>query len=401
MQRVRLVVNFLEEFGWKPIIIAVKPGYYEEEQAQELVKLVKPTLRVAYVDAKHLGKFRLYGDIALRAFGNMKKRALEIIQREKIDCMWLPIPPFYTALIGRRIHDATGVPYAIDYIDPWVHDFPGSHKLFSRAKLASLVAKFLEPIAVKKASAFTGVSSAYYLPVFERNPHLKGIPHAGMPYGFDPYDYSVKPDNQKLLWSDDGDVKPYVYAGAFLPNAHYFIQQLFGIIAEMRKSGEWDRSIRFYFVGTGRTNLSSVAEYARQFGIDDIVKEKQERISYLEVLNNLSNAAGVLAIGSTEQHYTASKIFQSLLSKRPVFAVFHHESTVVNTLSDTGANNYLVTYDEREATGQFVTRLQQAFYEFITLKKGWAPQLDNLDKYSARASAKALAEVLDRVVGRD
>ncbi len=378
--------------------MAVKPTYYEEEKAQELLKLVKQRLLVEYVDARQASRLRLYGDIALRAFGNMKRKAIEIIHQETIDCMWIPIPPFYTALIGRGVHEATGVPYVIDYIDPWVHEFPGSHKLLSRAKLASLVARFLEPIAVKKASGFTGVSSAYYLPVFARNPHLIGIPHAGMPYGFDPHDYFVKPDNETLLWTNDGDVKPYLYAGAFLPNAHYFIKKLFEMIAQMRSTVEWDSNIRFYFVGTGRTKLRSIADYAKQYGIDDIVKEKQERISYLEVLNNLLNATGVLAIGSTEEHYTASKIFQSLLSKRPVFAVFHHESTVIKTLNDTIADQYLVTYDEYEPQGTFVARLKQVFDDFVNLRKGWAPQLDKLDKYSARASAKALAEVLNKVV---
>ena len=175
--------------------------------------------------------------LRLGLFSNLKNKAIEVIKAEKIDCIWVPIPPFYTALIGRKVHDATGIPYVIDYIDPWVHDFPGSHKIFSRAKLASIIANYLEPIAVKKAAGFTGVSSSYYNTVFDRNPHLKGIPNCGMPYGFDANDYNIKPANSKLLWSDDGDVIPYIYAGAFLPNAHYFIDELFKTIASLRTEG--------------------------------------------------------------------------------------------------------------------------------------------------------------------
>lgn len=396
--RVRLIVNYLHEYDWEPILVTVNPKFYEEEKSEDLVKLVKEDIRVEYVDAKHAGKIRLYGDIALRAFGNLKNKALEIISKEKIDCIWVPIPPFYTALIARRVHDATKVPYVIDYIDPWVHHFPGSHFAFSRARLASIMANILEPIAVKKAAGFTGVSSAYYLPVFDRNKHLKDIPHAGMPYGFDANDYHAKPSNDKLLWADDGEIIPYIYAGAFLPNAHYFISELFKIINRMKKSGTLHPQIRFYFVGTGNTNLKSIMDYALEYEIEDIVIEKKERIPYLEVLNNLSNATGILAIGSTEMHYTASKIFQSILSRRPVFAVFHHQSTVIDILRETNGSNYLVKYLEDEAETDFESRLEKVFTSFLILRNGWSPVYEKLDKYSARSSAASLAGLLNTVV---
>ena len=398
MLRVRLMVNFLEEFGWEPIILAVHPKFYEEEKSEDLLKLVKDSIRVIHVDAKNASRIRLYGDIALRAFGNLKTKAIEIIKSEKIDCMWVPIPPFYTALIGRKVHEATGVPYVIDYIDPWVHEFPGSNKVFSRAKLASVVANYLEPIAVKKAAGFTGVSSAYYLPVFDRNPHLRGIPHSGMPYGFDANDYNAKPNNSRLLWADDGNVIPYIYAGAFLPNAHYFVDELFKIIASLKANGKLNPQVRFFFAGTGKTNLKSIADYAAAHGLQDIVFEKRERIPYLEVLNNLSNATGILAIGSTEMHYTASKIFQSILSKKPVFTVFHHQSTVINILKETNTGTYLVKYVEEEKEVDFELRLRQMFQSFLIEGNGWNPILEKMQKYSARSSAGSLAGVLNAVV---
>ena len=396
--RVRLIVNYLHEYDWEPIVLAVNPAFYEEEKSEDLVKLVKNDIRVVYVDAKNAGKLRLYGDIALRAFGNLKNKAIEIISKEKIDCIWVPIPPFYTALIARKVHDATKVPYVIDYIDPWVHHFPGSHFAFSRAKLASIMANILEPIAVKKAAGFTGVSSAYYLPVLDRNKHLKDIPHAGMPYGFDANDYAAKPTDQKLLWSDDGDVIPYIYAGAFLPNAHYFVEELFKIIAAMRSSGKLNDKVRFYFAGTGHTNLKSIANYAEEYAIQDIVFEKKDRIPYLEVLHNLSNAEGILAIGSTEMHYTASKIFQAILSLKPVFAVFHQQSSVIDILKQTLADNYLVKYFEDEEEADFENKLLKVFDAFLNKERGWNPIVEKLDKYSASSSTQAVVGVLNQAL---
>ena len=97
-----------------------------------------------------------------------------------------------------------------------------------------------------------------------------------------------------------------------MPKAHYFIDEMFKVIAAIRTAGKLDNKVRFYFVGTNYGRLNSVMHYATLHGISDIITEKNERIPYLEVLNNLTNAFGVLAIGSTEMHYTASKIFQAL-----------------------------------------------------------------------------------------
>jgi hypothetical protein len=398
VQRVRLIVNFLEEFGWEPLIVCVDPAFYEEELSLDLLKIVKPGIRTFPVKARYGRKrFRLYGDITLRAYGNLKKKALEICQTEKIDCIWVPIPPFYTALIARQVHKKTGIPYGIDYIDPWVHDFPGGKGKFNKAAFSSLLAKILEPVAVKKASFITGVSESYFLPVIERNQDLKSIATCGMPYGFDANDYKVKPSNDKLLWDGIEIVKPFVYAGAFLPNAHYFIEKLFSTVSELRKNEKLDRAIRFYFVGTGQSSLQSIADYAAKYEIDDIVFEKKERIPYLEVLNNLSNAAGVLAIGSTEEHYTASKIFQAVLSEKPVFSAFHFRSSVVEILNGANADTYLVKYNPNETEEVFTAIFSRAFISFLDLANGWAPQLQALDKYSARFAAKNLTEIINSV----
>ena len=112
------------------------------------------------------------------------------------------------------------------------------------------------------------------------------------------------------------------------------------------------------------------------------------------MLNNLSNAAGILAIGSTEMHYTASKIFQSILSKRPVFAVFHHQSSVIDILKQTNTSSYLVKYFEEENELAFELRLREMFESFLLQRSGWNPIYEKLDQYSARSSAAALAGVL-------
>lgn len=397
VQRARLIGNFLPKYGWQPIVVAVNPKYYEEPLVPELKKTVNDDVKVYWCDARKASSGHLIGDIALRGYKHLINKSIEVIIREKPDFIWSPLPSFYTALICRKVHDRTGIPYGLDYMDPWVHDFPGA-RFPNKAWMAKRVAQILEPIAVKKASLLTGVTELSYSPVIDRNPHLKGIVSGYMPLGFDPNDYNHTPDNKRLLWSDDGEVLPIIYAGAFLPQSHFYIDLLFSVVADMRHDGVLDTRIRFYFVGTGKGNLKTIADYAAKYQIEDIVSENTERISYLEVLNNLSNAFGVLAIGNREPHYTASKIFQTVLSGKRVFPIFHRDSTVIEILKEANADDFLVKYDKSISDERFKYIIREAFTRFISPDQIWNPDFDSLSKYSADSSAAKLVKLIEQAL---
>ncbi|QCR22165.1 glycosyltransferase family 4 protein [Pontibacter sp. SGAir0037] len=388
VHRPRLISNFVSEFGWHPIVLTVLPGYYEEVPDQDIAKTVADNVEVIYTKAFKLTTPRLIGDIGLRAFTFLYKEALKLIRERQIDFVWIPIPSFYTALMGRILHERTSVPYGIDYIDPWIRDIHNRKNW--RSKLSLQIAKILEPIAVKKASLLSGVSEAYYKPVRDRNFKNKEIEHIGMPYGFDPHDHEIVVDNILFPWSDIPDCHPLVYAGAFLPNSHLFIKAMFSAVSKMVKNGAWDSRKHFYFLGTGFYDGKSIADYAKEYGIQYLVHEFRERFPFLHVLNYLSAAYAVMTIGSTEKHYTASKIFQALLSKKPVLAVFHEESSAVCLLKECKALRFLVEYNPSisfsELEGEFTKRLQFLFENKVV----WEPDLSNLEQYSSKNSAKLL-----------
>ena len=151
VHRSRLFSQHLPAFGWNPIILTVHEDFYEEALDWNLHKLITYNQRIEKVSAIKVGKPRLVGDIGLRAYFQLRRRALELIRAEKIDFVYIPIPSFYTALLGPYLFKRTGIPYGIDYIDPWVHQFPGSERIFSRHWFSTQLANILEPIAVKHA----------------------------------------------------------------------------------------------------------------------------------------------------------------------------------------------------------------------------------------------------------
>ena len=356
----------------------------------------------------------MIGDIGLRAFYQLYKKALELIETEKIDFIWLPIPSFYNSLLGRLIYEKTKVPYGIDYIDPWVRDI--TNQTGVRAQLSQSVARALEPIAVKKASLISGVSTPYYEPVLKKNfPEFyneenqllsetvnsksgRKIVHVAMPYGFDPNDHEVVLPNVQFPWKNDPkDQKNWIYAGAFLPNSHILLSAFFEAIGNLRKKRLWDENIKLWFLGTGAYPAKSITAYAEDFGLQDIVTEKRDRYPFLQILNFLSTANTVMIIGSTEKHYTASKTFQALLSKKPVFSVFHTESSAVKVMEDCKADDSTVRFNPDDDRETLVEQFEEKLLRRLNATS-WNPDLEVLNKFSAKESARRLVGAMEKVL---
>jgi hypothetical protein len=395
VHRPRLIGNYLAEYGWKPRVLTVEEQYFEENPDPDFEKTFSPDFEVTRVKAFPIIKPRLIGDIGLRAFFQLYKKAKEIIRTEKIDFIWVPIPSFYQAVLGRMLYEKTGIPYGIDYIDPWIRNISGRKKL--RAVFSNWIARMLEPYAVKKVSLISGVSTSYYQPVLERNLKDKIIEHVGMPYGFDPNDHNITLKNLSYPWDEFPGCKPILYAGAFLPQSGLFMRLLFKTVSEFKSNGRWNSNIRFFFVGTGSYQHKSVKSYAKEAGIGDIVVEIRERKPFLHVLNYLDVTWRVMIIGSTEKHYTASKTFQALLSKRPVFTMFHEKSSAIDIIKEASADKFTFSYSEQMTEEDILDKLKPMLAEFIKEDIHWKPGFQKLDKYSARNSAKLLVEKLDKI----
>ncbi len=400
IHRPRLFAQHLPSFGWQPTILTVDEKYYEEALDHDLAKLLPKDLRVEKVKAFH--RKGPIGDIGLRGFLQLYKKAKRMIKAEGFDFLYIPIPSFYCALLGRILHGSTGIRYGIDYIDPWVHSFPGSEKKFSRHWWSTKLAKMLEPIAVKKASLITGVAEGYYNPVLERNPQLKNVVTGAMPYGGETLDHKrveelhLKP----YLFNKKPGKLQMVYAGAMLPKAFGLLDLIFKAISENREVFE---EVEFHFIGTGRLandeNSHTVKPYAEKHGLwQNIVFEYPKRIPYLSVLVHLSIADGVFILGSIEPHYTPSKSYQAVLSHKPVLAVLHAASSAVGVIRNAHAG-VVLSFNGEEESEKAGALFTETFLSWLDFKNTFDPEkvdMQEFNKFSAYEVTKTLAGLLDK-----
>lgn len=402
VHRSRLFAEHLPLFGWEPIILTVHEDYYEEVLDWNLHALLPGKQRIVKVNAYHITKPRIIGDIGLRAFFQLRKRALKVIRSEQIDFVYIPIPSFYVSLIGRYLNKKTGVKYGIDYIDPWVHVFPGSENVFSRHWFSSKFSKILEPRAVKNASLITGVSEGYYEGVKERNPALlEKCIFGAMPYGGEARDHEfVKKLNLKPYLFQKNNKIQFVYAGAFLPKAYSVLEKIFQSI--QGNLNLFDQ-VEFHFIGTGSQTDDSksycIKPLAEKYGLwDTVVKEYPARLPYLDVLIHLESADGALIVGSTESHYTPSKVYQSVLANKFILAVLHSESTACNVIKLTKTGHVLDFKGEQDLL-KVRDSFAQVFTDWSSDYKTFDPakiKFDEFEAYSAKSVTRRLAELLNK-----
>lgn len=385
-------------------MLTVHEDYYEEKPDWNLVKLLPSDLRIEKTKACKVTQPRLVGDIGIRAFFNLYSRAKQLIQQETFDFLYIPIPSFYCALLGRWLHNSTGIKYGIDYIDPWVHQFPGSERIFSRHWFSTKIASLLEPIAVRKASMITGVAEGYYRPMLERNPHLfKQSITGAMPYGGEKKDHEILEslDSGPRLFKANDKLK-FVYAGAMLPKAYLPLEEIFKVISKHSPAFE---NVEFHFIGTGKTANDTegfnIKAFAKKYGLwQKVIFEYPQRIPYLDVLTHLKAADAVFILGSTEPHYTPSKIYQGVLSEKPLFAILHEASTAVSIIRESEAG-IVLTFDGEKGIDSIAENLLNSFEQFKAFHAGFLPEQVKtvvFEAYSARNVTRMLADLLNKAI---
>jgi hypothetical protein len=119
----------------------------------------------------------------------------------------------------------------------------------------------------------------------------------------------------------------------------------------------------------------------------------------LDVLLHLGIVDAVFILGSTEPHYTPSKTFQGVLSKKPILAVLHENSTAAKVLGDTNAGQTLC-FNGELGLSKIEDEFFAAFLEFRRFTMEFNPAQVNraiFEEYSAQSVTKNMAEALDSV----
>ena len=130
----------------------------------------------------------------------------------------------------------------------------------------------------------------------------------------------------------------------------------------------------------------------------DVVEEIPNRIPYLESLKCLIDAEALVVPGSDDPGYTASKIYPYIMANKPMLAIFHEDSSVVDVLRATKAGT-LVTFKTK---ADFAGMAREIETNWFKSEFQQPPGIDRkaLEPYLARELTRRQCAIFDRAINK-
>jgi hypothetical protein len=344
MQRVRLALPFLRAHGWEPVVLAVAPEFVEGGVLEPRLEATYPAdirvIRVAGVSPRAT-RWAGFGSLWWRCGGAIARAGEALLRDEPFDLVFFSTTKFDAFKLGPRWRRRLGVPYVIDYQDPWVNDYyartatrpPGGRLKYA---LAQWSARQAEPRVLRDAGGIISVSDAYAQTLARNYPWFDASRVRTLPFGASHVDFDVLRAHRPakpLVNIDDGNVH-HVYTGRCGPDMAFALTVLFRAFKRFRASNPTESGrLRFHFIGTDYAPPPLGRDWALPLaqaeGVGEFVYEHRYRVPYFDALYYLREAHALLAVGSDDPSYAASKFFPYVLAARPLLLIFHRNSPVL------------------------------------------------------------------------
>jgi len=346
LHRVRLSLPYFAEFGWQPHVLSVAAVHQPEAALDPFLRETLPAdVAVTEVGAWPLAFTRRLGvgNVAIRAFTHLHRAGARLMRDTRFDLVFFSTTMFFALPLGRLWKRRFGLPYVLDMQDPWASDYRPSDGSSARGKgaFARRLHGLLEPLTLRRANGLIAVSPAYIQTLRRRYPKIPAELCATVPFGASERDFEAA---RRVPWRNDffDRADPRVHGvavgcgGAAMATA---ARILFAAVARIRATTA--TPMHLWFIGTdyapagrGRRTISPVA---RAEGIDALVHETPDRVPYLTALRLLDDASFLIVLGSDDPAYSPSKVYSCLLSRKPIVAVLHEASPVVDLLRRAGS----------------------------------------------------------------
>jgi glycosyltransferase involved in cell wall biosynthesis len=410
VQRWLKFAKYLPQTGIEPVILTVDPKYASYPQIDpDLLKDISPGLNVIYAISP-TGIFKTYRKLTGREeipYGGFVnegnpgllqqvlrfirgnfflpdarrgwnrhalKAASKIIEDNNIDTVITTSPPHSTQLIGLKLKKQSGIQWIADLRDPWT-DIYYTGKMFQTIP-AKWINRRLESIVLNNADRVIATCNTTR-DVFRLKLQQSQSPEkiTTITNGFDPDDFvygKIVPVNFTVT-----------YLGTFAGN--YDIGVLIRAIDRFQTVGENDITLRF---------IGKADEKALN-GLKGKIRVSVELIPYVDhrkAMEYLSASAALLLVIPSDRksnEMIPGKLFEYLVSRRPVIAIGPAESDAGKILIESGGGR-IFDKNDSDVLGDYLIELNNNF------KRGhYETEPSGIDQYSRKTLAEKYAAIIN------
>ena len=415
MHRVRMLLPFFQLNGWGVEVLAVSANSIASPIDDWLAEGLPKNVNIHHVDALGLKWTRMpgFGNLGFRALNALKRKGDSLLLSGHFDLVYFSTTVFEVHLLGPRWRRKFSVPFVMDYQDPWVNEYYRDHPLIvppgGRFKYAimDVLHKWMEPRVLKLCSGITAVSAAYPAQLHSRYAWLKNIPTLIQPFCGARYDWErLGAQQSNAIFDKSAGSIHWVYIGVVVPMMELALRSFFRALQSTNATNIRHR-LKIHFIGTSYAPAGvakpGILPLAQEYGLSDIVHESCDRVRYSDALRYMQNADALLAFGTNDPSYTASKIYPYLLSRRPLLAIFNENSSVIKILNEVGGG-VCIAFNNSESIDALAARIDQewlgnkAFQEVKAMNDtAFTPYLDkNCAKEMSEFFEHVLSEEVDR-----
>jgi hypothetical protein len=358
MHRVRQALPYFRQLGWEPVVITVDESYTESYSRDELLMHTIPSdievHRVKALPTRYTRKLGL-GSLSMRAYFHIRQKGNELLKKSNFDLVYFSTTATHVMALGPLWKRKYKVPFVLDIQDPWRNDFYLDKPAKERPPkffIAYNIDKYLEAKTIPFADGIISVSQGYCNSFMQRYPSLSPDKFKVITFGVADADVAVM---KKYVYKCDKvelavDKINVVYVGRGGHDLAFAVSIIFKALAKgLSVNNELFSKLHFWFIGTSYAIAGSgnktIEPIAAENNVTKYVTEITDRIPYFETLFLLNKADILIMPGSTDDQYTASKIFPYIILQKKLLAVFNEQSSVVEILQKLNYGE-LVTFDQ-------------------------------------------------------
>lgn len=396
--------NHLPGHGWKPLVLTVadpppktcdpallaevrpdtrieRVPLWSNPAAQRLARWVAPRRyqqRVAQGLEWRIARLAQVPDEVASWYPNAVQRGLALHRDVGFDLIYASGWPWTSFMVARAVGLRTGVPYVLDYRDPWKST--GTTAWEVQSTLQGFLNPKLERLAARSSAAVVTVTPSF-VNAIERDAAVQHV-HC-ITNGFEPSDFT----GVSALASAESGYVHVSYAGVWRPG--YGLEDLYLAVKRLKDRNS-PHLAKLRVSAAGFTPGP-----AHKFGVDDIVQELGQ-VSHERALELMCRADALYLPVSLGFYATASlpgKLFEYLGSGRPILAMVPSVSEVARVLDEVGGSLRLAPGDE-PALASVLEQLCARRTEGMFSER----RPDRLAQYTRASTTRALTDVFDQAL---
>lgn len=412
MHRARILAWELPPLGWQVEVLTPSAS----EVRQDIIETAAAAFFAPSTPVHVVGSFaaRLWKALGSRThtwktLPPMASRLRRLLAEDRFDLVYFSTTTFNYFALGPRYCRAAGIPYVLDFHDPWARSgqCPAARGGL-RTRLTDWLARRLEHSAVTRAAGIVAVSPTYLDDLRRRyGPSSPAWLAAGraavIPFGARAGDLDEA--HRGLLVAplttsrfDEPILVTYVGAGGSIMQRGWRL--VCEALAALRGRGDSRvERLRIRLMGTSYgwrpgdpRLLQAIADEA---GVGDLVEEIPERVSYRGSLEALLRADGALVLGVDDAGYVPSKLSSYGLSGKPLLAVFRRDGPAYAEMVANPGIGHVLWFEDSEIMPAEDAAAEVGYFLEEALSRRKFDRTVALGPYLGEAMARRHVELFD------